>query len=172
MAAAILVPLITNVVIPLLTSEQGEKIIAKIFVHHPHLKEKTAMINPAPNTAANAVFAHLAAAQAALQTPQPAAPVVAEPAPAAPAPVVETAPAPAPAPVEVPQVATTAPGPVKATAGAIVDTVLHDVILTGILAASIFVKNPAHQQTAASLIQAVQQLLPVLDAQLNPPPAA
>lgn len=54
------------------------------------------------------------------------------------------------------------------TVGQKVDTVLHDIIAVGILAASIFVKNAAHQETASKLIQAVGQLLPMLDNQLNP----
>lgn len=168
MAAAIVVPILVKVVVPLLTSEMGERLIAKIFERHPHLKEKHMASNPQPVTAANAVYAHLAAAQAALQVAtntveEPATTVVAEPATAAPAVV---------APVEVPQVATTpTPIPAKQSAGQIADTILHDVIATGILAASIFVKNPAHQQTAANLINAVQTLLPMLDAQLNPPKA-
>lgn len=48
------------------------------------------------------------------------------------------------------------------------DMVLHDFVVMGIFAASIFVKNPAHQETAGKIIQAVTQLLPALDAQLNP----
>lgn len=68
-------------------------------------------------------------------------------------------------PTPAPAVTTTKP-----TAGEIIDTVLHDVILTGVLAASIFVKNPAHQQTASLIINAISQLLPQLDAQLNGTP--
>jgi hypothetical protein len=52
--------------------------------------------------------------------------------------------------------------------GKITDMILHDVITVGVLSASIFVKNPAHQETAGKLINAVAQLLPMLDAQLNP----
>lgn len=57
--------------------------------------------------------------------------------------------------------------PTKETAGQIADTILHDVITAGILAASIFVKNPASQQKAANIMQAIQQLLPMLDSQLT-----
>lgn len=176
MAAAIVVPILVKVVVPLLTSEMGEHLIAKIFERHPHLKEKHTMAsNPQPVTAANAVYAHLASAQAALQggastVEEPATTVVAEPTTAARGTVTYyTGPVAAVVDPEVPQVATVpAPIPAKQSAGQIADTILHDVIATGILAASIFVKNPASQQTAANLINAVQQLLPMLDAQLNP----
>lgn len=56
----------------------------------------------------------------------------------------------------------------KASPGQIADTILHDVIAAGILAATIFVKNPASQQKASALIDAVSRLLPMLDQQLNP----
>lgn len=71
-----------------------------------------------------------------------------------------------PAPVSAPVTNT------KPSVGNVIDTVLHDVILTGVLAASIFVKNAAHQQTASLIINAMAQLLPVLDAQLNGTPKA
>ena len=50
--------------------------------------------------------------------------------------------------------------------GEVSDTILHDILLMGALAASIFVKNPAHQQTAGLLINAVNQMIQVLDPQL------
>lgn len=53
----------------------------------------------------------------------------------------------------------------------ITDDFLHDVLLMGALAASIFVKNPAHQETAGLLIQAVTNLLKTVDAQLGIKPA-
>lgn len=52
-------------------------------------------------------------------------------------------------------------------AATITDDVLHDVLLMGALAASIFVKNPQHQQTAGLLINAVANLLKTIDAQLG-----
>jgi hypothetical protein len=58
----------------------------------------------------------------------------------------------------------------KPTAGQIADAVLHDVLFLGSIAASIYVKNPGHQQQAAALISAISQLLPVLDSQLNKTP--
>lgn len=52
-------------------------------------------------------------------------------------------------------------------AATITDAVLHDVLLLGALAASIFVKNPAHQQTAGLLINAVNNVLQTIDKQLG-----
>lgn len=69
-------------------------------------------------------------------------------------------------------VATVQPAAAKPDWEKISSIVLHDVIAAGILAASIFVKNPAHQQTAASLINAVNTLMPMLDASLAAKPAA
>lgn len=42
------------------------------------------------------------------------------------------------------------------------DTIVHDVVLFGVLAASIFVKNPASQAKANTIIQALQPLLALL----------
>lgn len=52
--------------------------------------------------------------------------------------------------------------------GQTVDTILHDVIAFGVVAASIFVKNPASQQHAVTIIQAIQPLLAMIDNQLVP----
>lgn len=60
--------------------------------------------------------------------------------------------------------------PAKLSSGVLVDTILHDVLIAGSLAASIFVKNPAHQQAAASMINAVNVLLKFLDPQLTGQP--
>ena len=51
--------------------------------------------------------------------------------------------------------------------GSITDAVLHDVLIMGALAAQVFVKNPAHQETAGKLIGAVNQLLQVVSPQLE-----
>lgn len=56
--------------------------------------------------------------------------------------------------------------------GQTIDTILHDIIAGGILAATIFVKNPNSQQKAALMIDAVNRLLPMLDSQLVPPAPA
>lgn len=39
----------------------------------------------------------------------------------------------------------------------------------GVAAASIFVKNPAHQQTAGSIINVLNSLLPTVEAVVKPP---
>ncbi len=49
----------------------------------------------------------------------------------------------------------------------IFEDVLNDVFMMGTLAASIFVKNPGHQQEAANMIQAASKMLQLIDAQLN-----
>ena len=54
-----------------------------------------------------------------------------------------------------------------AEAGKVTDVILHDVILFGTVAASIFVKNAASQERAGLIIQALAPLLPILDAQLT-----
>jgi len=44
------------------------------------------------------------------------------------------------------------------------ETLIHDLVALGILAASIFVKNPASQAHAAQIISVVQNdLLPLID---------
>jgi hypothetical protein len=48
------------------------------------------------------------------------------------------------------------------------ETILHDLFALGITAAALFVKNPAHQTQAASLVALTQQLLPLADSLLNP----
>lgn len=53
------------------------------------------------------------------------------------------------------------------TTGQIIDTILHDVLFAGSLAAMFFVKNPASQQKAAVLANGIQQLLNFLDPQLT-----
>ena len=51
-----------------------------------------------------------------------------------------------------------------------IDEILHALVLLGITAASIFIKNPNSQQHAASIINAVNTtVLPIADALLNPP---
>ncbi len=49
----------------------------------------------------------------------------------------------------------------------VIENILDDVLLGGAAAAQIFVKNPAHQQTAAQLIQAFSGLLQVIHQQIN-----
>jgi flagellar biosynthesis protein FlhB len=51
--------------------------------------------------------------------------------------------------------------------GTITDEVLHDILLMGALAASIFVKNPVHQQVAGQLINAVNTVLQTVVPQLE-----
>jgi hypothetical protein len=51
--------------------------------------------------------------------------------------------------------------------GSVTDKILHDVLIMGALAAQVFVKNPAHQQTAGNLINAVNELLQVVSPQLE-----
>ena len=53
----------------------------------------------------------------------------------------------------------------------LIDTILHDVITAGILAASIFVKNANSRNRASQIIGAVNQLLPLVDAGLGQTPA-
>jgi hypothetical protein len=53
-----------------------------------------------------------------------------------------------------------------------IDSILHAVIAAGIVAASIFVKNPNSQQHAATVIGAVNTLLPMVDASLGVQPPA
>ena len=56
------------------------------------------------------------------------------------------------------------------SASATIDEILHALILLGITAASIFVKNPNSQQHAVSIINAVNStVLPLADSLLNPP---
>ena len=58
------------------------------------------------------------------------------------------------------------------SSNATIDVILHALVLLGITAASIFVKNPNSQQHAASIINATNQLvLPLADQLLNPPAA-
>ena len=110
--AAFVLPLITNVVIPLLTSEQGKKVIEKIFVHHPHLRQETnPMNNPSPMTAAQAVYAQYQSGLAMPVLPQTQPQPVAQ---TEPQPVAQTVSAPAPVqPVETPASVAVAP-PVEA----------------------------------------------------------
>lgn len=57
------------------------------------------------------------------------------------------------------------PSPITAPAApalTLEQTILHDLFLVGVAAASIFVKNPASQEKAATLIGILQQLLPSL----------
>lgn len=53
------------------------------------------------------------------------------------------------------------------SAGTVIEDVLDDALLLGSLAASIFVKSPAHQATAGNLISAVAQLIQVIDGQIS-----
>jgi hypothetical protein len=62
---------------------------------------------------------------------------------------------------------TAAPTAPAHTTGQIIDTILHDVLFAGSLAAMFFVKNPASQQKAAVLANGIQQLLNFLDPQLT-----
>ena len=64
----------------------------------------------------------------------------------------------------------TTPTPLSVTAR--LDEILHALILLGITAASIFIKNPNTQQHAATIINAVNTtVLPLADELLNPPAA-
>lgn len=58
--------------------------------------------------------------------------------------------------------------PLHQTKGQVFDTVLHDFVLLGMLAASVFVKNPQSRAKAGAIMNLVQQAMPILDAQLNP----
>lgn len=49
----------------------------------------------------------------------------------------------------------------------ILEDVLNDTLLLGSLAASIFVKNPIHQQQAGNLINAAAKLIQIIDAQIE-----
>ena len=49
----------------------------------------------------------------------------------------------------------------------ILEDVLNDTLLLGSLAASIFVKNPMHQNQAGNLINAAARLIQVIDAQIE-----
>lgn len=64
-------------------------------------------------------------------------------------------------------VTTATPSAPAHTTGQIIDTILHDVLFAGSLAAMFFVKNPASQQKAAVLANGIQQLLNFLDPQLT-----
>lgn len=64
----------------------------------------------------------------------------------------------------------TTPAPVL-NVNATIDEILHALVILGITAASIFVKNPNSQQHAASIINATNQVvLPLADSLLNPQP--
>lgn len=49
----------------------------------------------------------------------------------------------------------------------IAGNVLKDLFVVGVGAAAIFVKNPEHQVEAQALTTVLQQLLPLLEAQLG-----
>lgn len=50
------------------------------------------------------------------------------------------------------------------------DEILHGLVVLGITAAALFVKNPNSQQHAVSIINLVNQaVLPIADQLLNPP---
>lgn len=55
----------------------------------------------------------------------------------------------------------------KMSVGVVLEDVLNDALLLGSLAASIFVKNPNNQTTAAAVINAVAQLVQVIDGQIS-----
>lgn len=48
-----------------------------------------------------------------------------------------------------------------------VDTIFHDVIAAGLIAASIFVKNPQSQERAANIINAINPLIEMIMKQLD-----
>ena len=52
------------------------------------------------------------------------------------------------------------------------ETLLHAIIALGITAASMFVKNPASQQHAATVVNAVNGLMPVVDSLIEAAPEA
>jgi len=64
---------------------------------------------------------------------------------------------------------TTTPQPLHSLST--LDAILHAFILAGMTAASIFIKNPNSQAKAAPIINLVNEVLPVIDTALNPPPA-
>lgn len=55
-----------------------------------------------------------------------------------------------------------APAPVPAPTESLGQEILHDIFVLGIGAASIFVKNPASQQKAVTLVTILQGLFPNL----------
>lgn len=55
------------------------------------------------------------------------------------------------------------------TTNSTLNDILKAIVVTGITAASIFVKNPNSQQHAADIINLVQSILPVFDGLLNKP---
>lgn len=63
--------------------------------------------------------------------------------------------------------------PAPLAINATIDEILHALVILGITAASIFVKNPNSQAHAASIINATNQVvLPLADALLVPKPTA
>jgi hypothetical protein len=61
----------------------------------------------------------------------------------------------------------------NATTSHTIDEILHSLVVLGISAAAIFVKNPNSQQHAASIINLTNSVvLPLADAFLNPPAQA
>ena len=51
----------------------------------------------------------------------------------------------------------------------VLDDVLNDVLAMGALAAQLYVKNPNHQAESANLINAVSQVLSLIESQINKP---
>lgn len=69
---------------------------------------------------------------------------------------------------------TPTPAPVPhLTAESRLDEILHALVIVGISAASIFVKNPNSRNLAGQIINVMNtNVLPTVDSLLNPPPAA
>jgi hypothetical protein len=61
---------------------------------------------------------------------------------------------------------TAAVSPAPAPAQSELSKILGELFTVGVAAASIFVKNPAHQATASSIVQTLAGLLPGLEALL------
>lgn len=66
------------------------------------------------------------------------------------------------APVTVVAAPPAAPAPVAVPTESLGQEILHDIFILGIGAASIFVKNPASQQKAVTLVTILQGLFPNL----------
>jgi len=54
----------------------------------------------------------------------------------------------------------------------VIEDILNDALIGLAAAASIFVKNPAHQQQAGNALSVLSQLVQTIDQQLNPQPVA
>ena len=62
--------------------------------------------------------------------------------------------------------------PTPLTAESTIDEILHALITAGIIAASIFVKNPKSLQLAGQVVNGINTLLPIADGLLGQPPSS